>query len=38
VTAPIEPGLVHEFALHARDLCVFDAASGQRIEPRSLPG
>ncbi|MGH2944240.1 MAG: ABC transporter ATP-binding protein [Solirubrobacteraceae bacterium] len=34
VTASIEPGRVHEFALHERDLCRFDAASGRRIEPR----
>jgi multiple sugar transport system ATP-binding protein len=38
VATPIEPGRVHEFALHERDLCVFDAASGRRIEPRSAPG
>jgi multiple sugar transport system ATP-binding protein len=33
VTTPIELGRVHEFALHKRDLCRFDARSGQRIEP-----
>jgi multiple sugar transport system ATP-binding protein len=35
VSTPIEAGRVHEFALHERDLCRFDAASGRRIEPRS---
>jgi multiple sugar transport system ATP-binding protein len=38
VSTPIEPGRVHEFALHERDLCVFDAGSGRRIEPRPVPG
>jgi multiple sugar transport system ATP-binding protein len=38
VATPIEPGCVHEFALHERDLCVFDADSGRRIEPRSASG
>jgi multiple sugar transport system ATP-binding protein len=35
VTTPIEIGRVHEFALDKRDLCRFDARSGQRIEPRA---
>jgi multiple sugar transport system ATP-binding protein len=34
VDTPIEAGRVHEFALHERDLCRFDAGSGQRTEPR----
>jgi multiple sugar transport system ATP-binding protein len=33
VTTPIELDRVHAFALHERDLCRFDAASGRRIEP-----
>jgi multiple sugar transport system ATP-binding protein len=33
VSTPIEVGKVNEFALHERDLCRFDAASGRRIEP-----
>ena len=31
VSTPIETGRVHEFALHERDLCRFDAASGERL-------
>ena len=38
VSAPIETGRVHEFALHERDLCVFDAESGRRIEPQQVSG
>jgi multiple sugar transport system ATP-binding protein len=38
VTTPIEPGRVHEFALHERDLCVFDAGTGRRIEPPPRSG
>ena len=29
VSTPIELGTVHEFALHERDLCLFDAKSGK---------
>jgi len=38
VTTPIELGVVHEFALHERDLCRFDAGSGRRIEPPAGAG
>ena len=30
VSLPIEAGRVHDFAFHERDLCRFDAASGER--------
>ena len=29
VTTPIEVDTVHEFAVHGRDLCLFDAESGK---------
>ncbi|HWC25833.1 MAG TPA: ABC transporter ATP-binding protein [Solirubrobacteraceae bacterium] len=37
VTTPLELGRVHEFALHERDLCRFDAQSGRRIDGGAGP-
>jgi multiple sugar transport system ATP-binding protein len=36
VTTPIEPGEVHRFAVHEKDLCFFDAESGTRTAPQPV--
>jgi multiple sugar transport system ATP-binding protein len=36
VTTPIEAGEVHRFAVHEKDLCFFDAESGERTAPQPL--
>jgi multiple sugar transport system ATP-binding protein len=36
IPAPIEVGEAREFAVHARDLRFFDAATGERTDPRRL--
>jgi multiple sugar transport system ATP-binding protein len=36
VTTPIEPGELHRFAAHEKDLCFFDAESGKRTAPQPL--